>query len=144
MPVLGRGVTPPREKRIQPTSGRTHPPEVSHRARTNGNPSRMTTEDLTRILASHVMKWDVTSDRFVLKGRRWIPRWRFRPTQRIEDAFRLLEALDPEQYTMSGRGGDDFCVRVHLRNGDVGDASNKSKACAITYAVARAIGVDFE
>jgi hypothetical protein len=88
------------------------------------------------------MKWGVAPDRFILEGRRWLPRWRFRPVERIEDAFRLIEALDPEEYDMAGRGADNFSVRIRLENGGHGEASDKSKARAITYAVARAIGVD--
>jgi hypothetical protein len=103
---------------------------------------KVTSEDLSAILAARVMKWCVTSDRFVLDGRRWLPRWRFRPTERIEDAFRLLEALNPEEYIMRGRRADEFWVRVRLHKGGVGEASDKSQARAITYAVARAIGVD--
>ena len=102
----------------------------------------VTSEDLSATLAARVMKWGVAPDRFLLDGRRWLPRWRFRPTERIEDAFRLLEALDPEEYTMRGRRADEFRVRVGLHNGDIGEATDKSKAQAITYAVARAIGVD--
>jgi hypothetical protein len=70
-----------------------------------------------------------------------LPRLRFQPAEKIEDAFRLLEALDPEEYDMAGRRADNFCVWIRLENG-VGEASDKSKARAITYAVARAIGVD--
>jgi hypothetical protein len=103
-------------------------------------PKGTTAEDLTSILAVRVMKWGIAPDRFVLEGRRWLPRWRFRPVERIEDAFRLLEALDPEEYDMRGRGTDDFWVRVLLHNGASGEASDKSRARAITYAVARAIG----
>jgi hypothetical protein len=102
----------------------------------------VTSEDLTSILSARVMKWGIAPDRFLLDGRRWLPRWRFQPAERIEDAFRLLEALDPEQYDMAGRGADNFCVRIRLHNGGIGEASCKSKAQAITYAVAQAIGVD--
>ena len=102
----------------------------------------LTTEDLAGILAARVMKWGVAPDRFLLEGRRWLPRWRFQPAERIEDAFRLLEALDPEEYDMARRGANHFCVRIRLENGGNVEASDKSKARAITYAVARAIGVD--
>jgi len=94
----------------------------------------VTSEDLSATLAARVMKWGVAPDRFILEGRRWLPRWRFRPVERIEDAFRLIEALDPEEYDMAGRGADNFSVRIRLENGGHGEASDKSKA--------RAIGVD--
>jgi hypothetical protein len=105
-------------------------------------PKRTMTEDLTAILSERVMRWGVAPDRFILEGRRWLPRWRFRPVERIEDAFRLLDALDPEEYDMAGRGAEHFRVRILLHNGGIGEASDKSRARAITYAVARAIGVD--
>jgi hypothetical protein len=107
-------------------------------------PKGTTAEDLTGILAERVMKWGVAPDRFLMGGRRWLPRWRFQPTKSIQDAFRLLEALNPEEYIMRGRRAEEFWVRVRLHKGGVGEASNKSKACAITYAIARAIGVDFK
>jgi hypothetical protein len=123
MPVLGRATTTIREKNV-------------------GNPMPTTTEDLTTILAARVMKWGVAPGRFILERRRWLPRWRFQPAKNIQDAFRLLEALNPEECTMILRGADDFRVRIRLRKGGVGEASDKSKARAITDAVARAIGVD--
>jgi hypothetical protein len=101
-----------------------------------------TTEELSAILAARVMKWEVAPSRFLLSGRRWLPRWRFRPTERIEDAFRSLDALDTEEYDMAGRGAENVRVRILLHNGGIGEASDKSRARAITYAVARAIGVD--
>jgi hypothetical protein len=106
------------------------------------NCDKMTVKELTAVLAERVMKWGVAPGRFLMDGRRWLPRWRFQPTERIEDAFRLLEALDPEAYDMAGRGAGNFSVRIRLGNGGHGEASDKSKARAITYAVARAIGVD--
>ena len=102
-----------------------------------------TKEDLTAILAEQVMRWGVAPDRFLLEGRRWLPRWRFQPVKSIEDAFRLLEELNPHEYTMNGGATGDFRVRVRLHNGCFGEATDKSKARAITTAVARAIGVDF-
>jgi hypothetical protein len=109
---------------------------------TSINCDKMTVKELSAVLAERVMKWRVAPDRFLLDGRRWLPRWRFQPAEKIEDAFRLLEALDPGEYDMAGRGADNFCVRIRLENGGVGEASDKSKARAITYAVARAMGVD--
>ena len=105
-------------------------------------PEGTTPKELTAVLAARVMKWGVAPNRFLLDGRRWVPRWRFRPAEKIEDAFRLLEALNPEEYDMAGRRSDNFCVRIRLDNGAIGEASDESKARAITYAVARAIGID--
>ena len=136
-----------RQERRQRTSGPrlagTGEPMTGRTGIGKSKPKDVTTEDLTAILAARVMRWDVAPDRFLMDGRRWLPRWRFQPTKSIQDAFRLLEAANPEEYIMRGRGVDEFWVRVRLHSGGVGEASDKSKACAIASAVARAIGVDF-
>ncbi len=72
----------------------------------------MTIEQLTATLAEGVMGWSARPDRFILSNRGWIPRWPFRPAERLEDAFRLLEAAAPEQYTLSGEKNGTLCVRV--------------------------------
>jgi hypothetical protein len=116
---------------------------MNRRARINKRaPTGSIAKELISILAVRVMKWGVAPERFLMDGRRWLPRWRFQPIERIEDAFRLLEALGPKEYTMAGRGADNFCVQIRLHNGGISEASYKSKAQAITYAVAQAIGVD--
>ena len=103
----------------------------------------MTSEHLTAVLAERVMGWGVGPDRFVMKNRRWTPRWRFQPTEKLADAMRLLDKAAPEEYTMHGdREGN---VRVHVRIGDVtGDACGESKPRAITCAIARALGIEVE
>jgi hypothetical protein len=103
----------------------------------------MTTEQLTATLAERILGWSVGADRFLMNDRRWLPRWRFQPCRSLEDAFRLLEAAHPQEYTMRGRGADGFWVRVDLGSG-VGEASDRSKARAITYAIARAVGIQVE
>jgi hypothetical protein len=89
-------------------------------------------EKLTAALAVRVMGWGVGADRFPLGQRRWMPRWRFQPEKRIEDAFRLLERLVPDECDMSAAPNGDF--RVKLRVGKVeGEATEDSKARAITF-----------
>jgi hypothetical protein len=97
-------------------------------------------EDLTAALARRVMGWEVAPDRFLTGKRRWMPRWRFQPEERLEDAFRLLEAAAPESYTMGRAGPGLFWVRVQI-GGTTGQARDQSKPRAITQAVARALSI---
>jgi hypothetical protein len=94
-------------------------------------------EDLTTMLARKVMRWDVAPERFLLGKRGWIPRWRFQPTERLEDAFRLLEEAGPRRYTMHRDGPGPFCVQVQIGE-ETGTAQDLSKPRAITLAVAGA------
>ncbi len=95
-------------------------------------------EDLTTLLARHVMGWVVVPERFLVGKRRWIPRWRFQPTERLEDAFRLLEAAAPRWYSMGRDGQGPFRVQVQIGQ-ETGNAQDLSKPRAITLAVARAL-----
>jgi hypothetical protein len=61
----------------------------------------MTCDHLTGILAERVMHWTVSPNRFMIDGRRWLPRWRFQPLERIAHADRLLEAVYPERYDIN-------------------------------------------
>ena len=96
------------------------------------------TEDLTTLLARHVMGWGIAPERFLLGRRTWIPRWRFQPTERLEDAFRLLEEAAPQKYTMGREGKGLFWARVQIGRA-TGRARDLSKPRAITLAVARAL-----
>ena len=77
-------------------------------------------DSLTGLLAARVMGSGVRPDRFLIKGRQWMPRWRFQPADRLEDAFRLLDAADPSEYSIY-RQGSLVSVRV-LIAGRVGEA----------------------
>jgi len=103
----------------------------------------MTSVTLTNLVAERVMGWSVGPDRFMMGNRRWIPAWRFQPTERIEDAFRVLDAADPDEYRIDSCRGGSFTVKVRIAGG-VGEASEMEKARAITHAVARAIGLEPE
>jgi hypothetical protein len=109
----------------------------------NGRNLTMTTEHLAAALAERVLGWGVAPDRFLLGGRRWLPRWRFQPADSLVDAFRALDAADPDEYSMSAVKGDIFCVRVRLHNRS-GEARDHSKPRAITYALARALGLEVD
>jgi hypothetical protein len=101
------------------------------------------TEDLTTLLARRVMGWEVAPDRFLMGKRKWIPRWRFRPEEKLEDAFRLLEATAPQKYTMSREGPGLFRVLVRIE-GKNGQAEDRSKPRAITLAVCRALQIPLD
>jgi hypothetical protein len=100
-------------------------------------------EDLTTLLAQHVMGWGVAPERFLVGKRRWIPRWRFQPAERLEDAFRLLEEAAPRRYSMGRDGQGPFRVQVQIGQ-ETGRAQDVSKPRAITLAVARAIKLQVE
>jgi len=101
----------------------------------------MTAEALTAELAQKVMGWNVAPDRFLIGNRGWIPRWRFQPLERLEDAFRLLEKAHPEHYSMGAGPDGAFSVQVRIR-GRAGEARDELKPRAITLAIARALGLE--
>jgi len=39
----------------------------------------MIDDRLTEELASRIMRWRVTPDRYIKSGRSWVPRWHFKP-----------------------------------------------------------------
>src|ERR1039458_1807182 len=102
----------------------------------------MTTDQLTGILAERVMGWSVGPDRFMMGNRRWSPRWRFQPTERLDEAFKLLEKAAPQAYSMGDDGGG-FWVRVRVGK-TTGETRDISKPMAITLAVARAVGIEVD
>ena len=101
----------------------------------------MTSEQLTLVLVEKIMGWSIGPDRFMLPNRRWMPRWRFQPADKLDDAFRLLQQAAPEQYTIRGDEKGSIDVEVHI-NGTAGEARGTSISGAVTYAIARAIGVE--
>ena len=100
----------------------------------------MTEEQLTATLAKRVMGWEVAPDRFLTGNRSWIPRWKFNPLERLEDAFRLLDYAKPTRYAISLAGGA-FEVEVES-DGKVARAVDNSKPRAITLALARSLGLE--
>lgn len=101
----------------------------------------MTHEQLTAILAERVMRWTVGRERFLMGNREWTPRWRFRPTEKLEDAFRLLEGAAPQEYSLCCDDKGNIHARVRI-DGALGEARGTSAPSVITYAVARAVGVE--
>jgi hypothetical protein len=80
-------------------------------------------------------------DRYLTGNRGGIAKWRFQPTARLEDAFRLLDAASPTNYTIGKDHQGEFSARVEI-GGATGEATAKSKPAAITLAVARAVGIE--
>ena len=101
----------------------------------------MAIDNLTAILAERVMGWGVGPDRYLTSKRGWMPRWRFQPTENVDDAFRLLEKAKPEAYTMGSGGGGFFWAKVRI-SGVTGEAHESSQARAIVFAITRALGLE--
>ena len=103
----------------------------------------MTSQHLTAILAGRVMGWGVGPDRFLTGNRGWISRWRFQPTEKMADAQRLLERMAPQEYAMGAADSGGFWASVRVA-GISGEARESSQARALTFAIARAIGLEPE
>jgi hypothetical protein len=113
--------------------------ERNHRS----NEEPMTPEMLTSLLAERVMGWSIGPDRFMMANRGWMPRWRFQPAKRLEDAFRLLEQTAPQEYSMGAIKNGGFWVKVRVA-GSIGEAREASKPRAITFAISRALGIEVD
>jgi hypothetical protein len=93
-------------------------------------------------LASRVMGWKVASGRFVKPSRSWIPKWRFAPLERLEDAFLLLDT-SRATFTLARNATGVFTASVRLAQ-RLGEASGEVKARTITLALARALGIEVD
>src|ERR1017187_7928676 len=103
----------------------------------------MTSDQRTAILAERVMVWTVGPDRFLMGNRRWMPRWRFQPIEKLADAQRLLERMAPQEYAMGAAENGGFWARVRVA-GIRSEARESSQSRAMTFALARAIGLEPE
>jgi hypothetical protein len=102
----------------------------------------MTSVDhLTVVLAERIMGWTAGPDRFSMGKRKWIPRWRFHPTNRMEDALVLLKHLAPDRYEMGCGENGVFWAKVHIAC-TTGAAHEASQAKALTFAIAGAVGIE--
>jgi hypothetical protein len=99
----------------------------------------VTGEQLTAMLAKRVMAWQVHPDRFIKSGRSWIPRWRFKPLTRLDDAFQLLDHAGGTWVLSVGLDGV-FTAEVKI-GGRIGRASGEPKARTITLALCQALGI---
>jgi hypothetical protein len=100
----------------------------------------MTNDQLTAMLVERILGWRACRDRFIKSGREWIPKWRFNPFIRLDDAFLLLERTGGT-YLLTIDPNGIFTAEVR-----VGDQTGKSagdpKASAITLAIARALAIE--
>jgi hypothetical protein len=102
----------------------------------------MTSDRLTAILAERILGWKVMPDRIITSGRSWIPRWRFSPFTKLDDAFQLLES---SRCTYTFEFGADGRFSAQVKIGDrVGRAFGKANAHTITLALALALGLEAE
>lgn len=99
----------------------------------------MTKDSVTSVLAECVLGWKVCPDRFIKSGRNWIPRWRFEPLARLDDAFLVLDKVGGS-YSLSIDETGNFTAEVRVA-GRIGTATGEPKARAITLAVCRALGI---
>jgi hypothetical protein len=97
-------------------------------------------QELTAGLAKEVMGWKVAPDRFIKPGRSWVPRWRFAPLKRLEDAFEVLDRAKSD-YKLTVIDGGSFTAEVRV-GGRIGKTSGEPKARTITIALAHALGLE--
>jgi len=100
----------------------------------------MSDDRLNEELARRLLGWKVGPDRFTSSGRSWMPKWRFKPLVRLEDAFLLLDRAGGSYLLSLGSDGV-FTVEVQV-GGRLGQGSGEPKARAITLALSRALGIE--
>jgi hypothetical protein len=99
----------------------------------------MGSDQFTATLAERILHWKACPDRFVKSGRAWIPRNRFRPLARVEDALLLLSHT-ASNYSLTRIDGLFTAeVRIGVRTGT---ASGGPIARTITLAIGRALGIE--
>jgi hypothetical protein len=91
-------------------------------------------------LALRLLGWKAAPDRFIKSGRGWIPKWRFNPFTRLEDAFLLLDCAGGT-YVLSVDKDGVFTAEVRVGE-RVGKYSGAPKARAIAIAISRALGIE--
>ena len=99
----------------------------------------MTGDQLTALLVERVLGWKACPDRFIKSERSWTPRSRFRPLDRLEDAFLLLDTARAA-YNLSAGSDVVFTARVCVGK-RVGKATGEPKARTITLALSQALGI---
>lgn len=98
---------------------------------------------LTAILAERVMGWTPGPNRFLTANRGWLRCGAFQPTERLQDAHRVLLAANPSDYTFGG--GIRKPAWAYVQIGDASrQATDESLPIAICLATLRALGIDIE
>lgn len=98
----------------------------------------MNDDRLTETLAAAAFGWKAAPDRFIKPGRSWIPKWRFRPLECLEDAMGVLDRV-ATGYRLELCEGGVFKAEVRVGS-QVGKAAGEPKARTITLAVVAALG----
>lgn len=99
----------------------------------------MIEDRLKEELAARLLGWKAAPDRFLKSGRGWIPKWRFTPFTRLEDAFSLLDRTGGTYILSVGSNG---VFTAEVRVGErIGKAIGEPKARSITLAISRALGL---
>ncbi len=101
----------------------------------------MTATRIDSMMAERVMGWRTARGRFLRGDRRWTPHWRFQPTTRVADAFRLLEHAAPTKVSIISDNSGAFRVTLQIY-GRTSKVTDRSKARAITLAVALAMELE--
>jgi hypothetical protein len=78
-----------------------------------------------------------------LGSRKWTPIWRFQPCQIFEHAVQLLDAARPTTYSLGADQTGFSWAKVNI-DGAVGECRDRSRARAVTIAVARAVGIEVD
>jgi hypothetical protein len=89
-------------------------------------PKLITEQSLTDALAERVLGWKAVPDRYIKSARSWLPKWRFQPFVRVEDAFQLLEA-GASSYRIEACGPGTFTAEIRIGS-DTGKATDRSPA----------------
>lgn len=98
---------------------------------------------LTEALAQKTLGWKSGPNRYLMSNRRWLPKWRFQPTEKIADAFHLVEAGGVEKYQILAERKNKYLVKVRTSR-STGQGCATSLPLAISLAVARAYGIDVD
>jgi hypothetical protein len=98
----------------------------------------MTEGQLTDLLAHHALGWRVGPDRYLLRDREWISKWRFKPLIRVEDAIRVLSSAS-SSYSIEWNGS--VAAAAVTGNGNSAKVTSQSLAVAISVAVAAIVGI---
>jgi len=102
----------------------------------------MNDDRLTEKLAAEVLGWKIAPGRFLKPDRGWTPRWHFAPLTKIEDAFLLLDRV-ANHYTLTADESEGFRAEVYV-GARVGRASGEPRARTVTFALARALGLEVD
>lgn len=96
-------------------------------------------EQFTAALVERILDWKAGPDRFIKSERSWIPRNRFRPLTRLEDAFLLLVHA-ASNYSLTSADGS-FTAKVQIGS-RTGKATGEPKARTICLAIGQALGIE--